>query len=72
MPTPGDDAVTHVAHAIVPVAVMVPPVIGEVVAMLVTVPLPPPAAVHVARIVVPSDFTVTVWLAVSVSVVPDM
>jgi hypothetical protein len=36
--------VTHVAQAIVPVKVIVPPVIGEVVAMLVTVPLP--AAPH--------------------------
>jgi len=36
--------VTHVAQAIVPVDVIVPPVIGEVVAMLVTVPLP--AAPH--------------------------
>lgn len=33
--------VTHVAQAIVPVCVIVPPVIGAVVAMLVTVPLPP-------------------------------
>jgi hypothetical protein len=32
----------HVAQAIVPVVVMGPPVIGPVVAMLVTVPLPPP------------------------------
>jgi hypothetical protein len=31
--------VTHVAQAIVPVAVIVPPVMGEVVAMLVTVPV---------------------------------
>ena len=36
--------VTHVAHAIVPVAVIVPPVIGEVVPTLVTVPPPPPPA----------------------------
>jgi len=40
MPTPGEDATTHVAHAIVPLVVIVPPVIGEVVAMLVTVPDP--------------------------------
>ena len=32
--------VTQVAQAIVPVVVIVPPVIGEVVAMLVTVPVP--------------------------------
>jgi hypothetical protein len=32
--------VTQVAQAIVPVEVIVPPVIGEVVAMLVTVPFP--------------------------------
>lgn len=32
----------HVGQAIVPVVVIVPPVIGAVVAMLVTVPLPPP------------------------------
>ena len=32
----------HVAQAIVPVVVIGPPVIGPVVAMLVTVPLPPP------------------------------
>jgi len=35
--------VTQVAQAIVPVVVIVPPVMGEVVAMLVTVPVPPPA-----------------------------
>jgi len=34
--------VVQVAHAIVPVVVMVPPVIGEVVATDVTVPEPPP------------------------------
>ena len=38
--------VTHVAQAMVPVLVIVPPVIGLVVAMLVTVPLPPPALWH--------------------------
>jgi len=36
--------VTHVGQAIVPVVVMVPPVIGPVVAMLVTVPHGPPAS----------------------------
>ena len=40
MPTPGDDAATHVGQAIVPDEVIVPPVIGEVVAMLVTDPPP--------------------------------
>lgn len=39
MPAPGEDDVTQEAQAIVPVLVIVPPVIGEVVAMLVTVPL---------------------------------
>jgi hypothetical protein len=38
IPATGDEATTHVAHAIVPVLVIVPPVIGLVVAMLVTVP----------------------------------
>jgi hypothetical protein len=33
--------VVQVAHAIVPVVVNVPPVIGDVVATLVTVPVPP-------------------------------
>ena len=42
MPTPGEDATTQVAQAIVPVDVIVPPVIGLVVAMLVTVPLGAP------------------------------
>jgi hypothetical protein len=42
MPAPGDEATTHVGQAIVPVVVIVPPVMGIVVAMLVTVPLPPP------------------------------
>lgn len=42
MPAPGLDATTHVAQAIVPVVVIGPPVIGAVVAMLVTVPEPPP------------------------------
>jgi hypothetical protein len=40
------EAVAHVAHAIVPVVVIVPPVIGEVVAMDVTVP-PLPAGLVV-------------------------
>lgn len=35
--------VAHVAHAIVPVDVIVPPVIGEVVVIDVTVPAPAPA-----------------------------
>ena len=50
MPAPGDEATTHVAQPMVPVVVIVPPVMGEVVAMLVTVPLaavPPSAKVHV-------------------------
>jgi hypothetical protein len=34
--------VSQVGQAIVPVVVIVPPVIGEVVAMLVTVPVPAP------------------------------
>ena len=38
--------VTHVGQAIVPVDVIVPPVIGEVVAILVTVP----AVVHVIAV----------------------
>ena len=42
IPTPGEDATTQVAQAIVPVDVIVPPVIGLVVAMLVTVPLGAP------------------------------
>jgi hypothetical protein len=40
IPAAGELATTHVAHAIVPVVVIVPPVIGDVVAMLVTVPPP--------------------------------
>ena len=40
MPAPGEEDVTHVAQAIVPVVVIVPPVMGEVVAMEVTVPEP--------------------------------
>jgi hypothetical protein len=42
MPTPGEEATTQVAHAMVPVEVMVPPVMGLVVAIEVTVPPPPP------------------------------
>jgi hypothetical protein len=38
--------VTQVAQAIVPVVVIGPPVIGDVVAMLVTVPVPTLIAVH--------------------------
>jgi hypothetical protein len=72
MPTPGEEDVTHDAHAMVPVLVIVPPVMGEVVATLVTVPPPPLAAVQLARIFVPSDFNVTVSLAVKVSVVPEI
>lgn len=42
----------HVGHAIVPVEVIVPPVMGEVVAMLVTVP--PPVPVVVLSVISPS------------------
>src|SRR5882724_4522710 len=36
----GEPVTPHVGHAIVPVVVIVPPVMGEVVAMLVTLPVP--------------------------------
>jgi len=42
--------VVQVVQAIVPVVVIVPPVIGEVVAILVTVPVPPLTAVDVTLI----------------------
>ena len=42
--------VTHVAHAIVPVDVIVPPVIGDVVAIEVTVPL---VVLHVEQVMFP-------------------
>jgi hypothetical protein len=44
MPAPGDDATTQVVQVMVPVLVIGPPPIGDVVAMLVTVP--PPNAVE--------------------------
>jgi hypothetical protein len=40
MPTPGDDATTHVGQDNVPEPVIVPPLKGELVAIDVTVPLP--------------------------------
>lgn len=61
-PTPGELAATHVAQAIVPVAVMVPPVIGDVVATLVT-----PEVIAVAVCAVTSPFALVVtaqtWVA---------
>ncbi len=49
----------HVAQAIVPVVVIVPPVIGLVVAMLVTVPAPPGAPPSVSVQTVPDTVQVT-------------
>src|SRR4029077_7680271 len=54
---PPPEAVTHVPQAIVPVVVIVPPVIGEVVAILVTVPQhpPPPARAEAVDVESVSD-----------------
>lgn len=51
-PAPGDDAITQVAQAIVPVEVIVPPVIGEVVAIDVTPD--PPGQLVVVKFLLPS------------------
>lgn len=61
--------VTQVAQAIVPVPVIVPPVIGEVVATEVTVPLAAaPPSVNVQ--VVPELVQVTMWPVVGTTVNP--
>lgn len=57
----------HVAHAIVPVVVIVPPVIGLVVAMEVTVAGAPPS---VRVQVVPELVQVTIWPVVGTTVNP--
>ena len=51
IPAPGDEATTQVAQPIVPLVVNVPPVIGELVATDVTVPVPVPIDCHVAALV---------------------
>lgn len=70
--------VAQVAQAIVPLVVMVPPVIGEVVAILVTVPLPPlvqplvvaPPLASVQRLAPVPETVPTVSSLVSVPWVP--
>ncbi len=60
------------ARAIVPVVVIVPPVIGDVVAMDVTVPVPPGAPPSVSVHVVPDDVQVTIWPVVGTVAKPAM
>jgi hypothetical protein len=52
IPTPGDDAKTHVGQPTVPVVVIVPPVRGDEKTMLVTVPEPPPPEPNAVQVFV--------------------